>query len=88
MISKRSDEAEVPARVAVAQGAGRKPSANRGGAERSTATSGRAKSEDHELMERVVERSNLQLAYQRVVQNKGAPGADGLAIPEPSACRL
>ena len=27
-------------------------------------------------MERVVERSNLRLAYQRVVENKGAPGVD------------
>jgi RNA-directed DNA polymerase len=33
-------------------------------------------------MERVVERSNLRLAYQRVVENKGAPGIDGLAIPQ------
>jgi RNA-directed DNA polymerase len=33
-------------------------------------------------MERVVERSNLWLAYQRVVQNKGAPGVDGLAVAE------
>jgi RNA-directed DNA polymerase len=33
-------------------------------------------------MEEVVERSNLQLAYQRVVKNKGAPGVDGLAIPQ------
>jgi len=28
-------------------------------------------------MERVVERSNLWSAYQRVVQNKGAPGVRG-----------
>ncbi|HMH89079.1 MAG TPA: reverse transcriptase domain-containing protein [Steroidobacteraceae bacterium] len=33
-------------------------------------------------MEEVVERSNLQLAYQRVVKNKGAPGVDGLSIPQ------
>jgi hypothetical protein len=33
-------------------------------------------------MERVVERSNLWLAYQRVVQNKGAPGVDGLTVAE------
>jgi RNA-directed DNA polymerase len=33
-------------------------------------------------MERVVERSNLWLAYQRVVQNKGAPGVDDLAVTE------
>jgi len=33
-------------------------------------------------MERVVERSNLWLAYQRVVKNKGAPGVDDLTIAE------
>ena len=33
-------------------------------------------------MERVVERSNLQRAYQRVVQNKGGAGVDGLTVPE------
>lgn len=33
-------------------------------------------------MERVVERSNLWLAYQRVVQNKGAPGVDDLTVTE------
>jgi RNA-directed DNA polymerase len=82
MISKRSDEAEAPARVATARGAGQKPSANRRGAELGTATSGRTKSEDHTLMEEVVERSNLKLAYQRVVENKGAPGVDDVSVPE------
>lgn len=76
MISKRSGDAEVPVRVAEAGGAGRKPSTKRGGAELGTATSGRTKSEGHKLMERVVERSNLKLAYQRVIENKGAPGVD------------
>jgi RNA-directed DNA polymerase len=33
-------------------------------------------------MEEVVERSNLQLAYQRVVKNKGAPGVDEVSVPE------
>ncbi len=33
-------------------------------------------------MERVVERSNLWLAYQRVVKNKGAPGVDDLTVAE------
>jgi hypothetical protein len=77
----QSDEAEAPARVATARGAGRKPSANRRGVELGAATSGRTKSEDH-LREQVVERSNLRLAYQRVVQNKGAPGVDDLAVTE------
>jgi RNA-directed DNA polymerase len=78
MISTRSEEAE---RGAEARGAGRKPSANRQGAELCAATCGRTKSED-QLMERVVERSNLWSAYQRVVQNKGAPGVDDLTVAE------
>jgi RNA-directed DNA polymerase len=82
MISKRSDEAEAPARVAEAGGAGRKPRTKRGGAELGATTSGRTKSEDHKLMEEVVERSNLQLAYQRVVKNKGAPGVDDVRVTE------
>ena len=32
------------------------------------------------LMEAVVERGNLRLAYQRVVENKGAAGVDQLAV--------
>jgi RNA-directed DNA polymerase len=82
MISTRSDEAEAPARVAEAQGAGRKPRTNRLGAELGAATSGRTKSEDHRLMEQVVERSNLQAAYQRVVRNQGAPGVDDVSVAE------
>jgi RNA-directed DNA polymerase len=34
------------------------------------------------LMEEVVERSNLQLAYQRVLKNKGAPGVDDVSVSE------
>jgi RNA-directed DNA polymerase len=82
MISTRSDEAEVLARVAEVRGAGQKPSTDHRGAELGTATFGRTKSEDHRLMEQVVERSNLRLAYQRVVENKGAAGVDGLSVPE------
>jgi RNA-directed DNA polymerase len=79
MFSKRTEEAEAPAREAEAVKAGRKSVTHRPGAEVCAATSGRTKSEDH-LMERVVERSNLWLAYQRVVQNKGAPGVDDLGV--------
>jgi RNA-directed DNA polymerase len=38
--------------------------------------------EGQRLMEAVVERGNLWLAYQRVVENKGAPGVDGLTVSE------
>jgi RNA-directed DNA polymerase len=81
MISRRTEEAEAPIREATVQGAGRQPSINHWGAEGRTATSGRTKSQDH-LMERVVERSNLWSAYQRVVQNQGAPGVDDLTVAE------
>jgi len=30
----------------------------------------------------LVERSNLKLAYQRVVENKGAPGIDDVSVSE------
>ena len=33
-------------------------------------------------MERVVERSNVRRAYQRGVENKGAPGVDGVTVAE------
>lgn len=82
MISKRIDEAEALVREAEAQSAGRKSVTRRLGAEVCTATSGRTKSEDHLLMERVVERSNMKLAYQRVVENRGAPGVDGVTVAE------
>jgi RNA-directed DNA polymerase len=82
MVSKRSDEAEAPVRVAEAGGAGRQPRTKRLGVELGAATSGRTKSEDHTLMEEVVERSNLRLAYQRVVQNKGAAGVDDVSVSE------
>jgi RNA-directed DNA polymerase len=82
MISKRIDEAEALDRETETQGAGRNPHTRRLGAEVRAATSGRTKSEDHSLMERVVERSNMGLAYQRVVANKGAPGVDGVTVAE------
>ncbi len=34
------------------------------------------------LMEAVCERGNLKLAYQRVVENKGAAGVDGIEVAE------
>jgi retron-type reverse transcriptase len=34
------------------------------------------------LMDAVCERGNLKLAYQRVVENKGAAGVDGIGVAE------
>ena len=82
MISKPIVEAEAPEREATESDAGRKPSIARRGAEVGAATFEQTKSEDHLLMERVVERSNMRLAYQRVVENRGAPGIDQMAVTE------
>ena len=58
---------------------GRNPSAEGDGAESITAAAGRTKAEvATQLMEQVVERGNMWKAYERVVRNKGAPGADGM----------
>jgi RNA-directed DNA polymerase len=82
MISMRTAEAEALARAAESRSAERNSGTAPLGAEVCTATSGRTKSENHELMERVVERSNLRLAYQRVVENKGAAGVDEMPVSE------
>lgn len=78
----RTVEAEVFARRAQGEEARGNLAEALLGAEVGAAASGRTKSEDCRLMETVVERSNMRLAYQRVVENKGAPGVDGLTVAE------
>lgn len=52
------------------------------GAEIRTAAALRTNAPAPSLMEAVVERGNMRLAYQRVVENRGAPGVDGLRVEE------
>jgi len=52
------------------------------GAENSTATTERTKASARSTMEVIVARGNMQLAYQRVLENKGAAGIDGLRVDE------
>jgi len=52
------------------------------GAETDATTRKRTKAESSGLMEAVCERGNLMLAYQRVVENKGAAGVDGIGVAE------
>jgi RNA-directed DNA polymerase len=61
---------------------GRNSEAAAVGAETIATTRARTKAESSGLMEAVVERGNLMLAYQRVVENKGAAGVDGIGIAE------
>lgn len=61
---------------------GRNPEGVLRGAEADVTTRLRTKAEPGGLMEAVCERGNLRLAYQRVVENKGAAGVDGIGVVE------
>ena len=72
------DDAEALARAASGEVTGQNPGSTRAGVETDTAGHGAPKSERERLMSRVVERANMQLAYSRVMKNRGAPGVDGM----------
>ena len=79
----RVREAEAYASKASAEVDGRNLSRTVSGAETRTATGGETKPEAAQgLLEAALERSNMMRAYQRVVENKGAPGVDGLTVLE------
>ena len=79
----RVREAEAYASKANAEVDGRNLSRAATGAEAGTATVGETKPEAAQgLLEAALERSNMMRAYQRVVENKGAPGVDGLTVSE------
>lgn len=59
---------------------GRNPGGILRGVEAGTAATGPSKAGAPQLMEAVVERSNLWLAYAKVVRNQGAPGVDDLTV--------
>jgi group II intron reverse transcriptase/maturase len=64
---------------------GRNPERALHGAETDVTTRWRTKAElerESGLMEAVCERGNLKLAYQRVVENKGAAGVDGIGVAD------
>lgn len=82
MISTSVVEAEAMETGATGPRAGRKPEGRSRGAEAGAAASGQTKSESGPLMERVVERSNMRLAYRRVMRNGGSAGVDGLTVQE------
>ena len=51
-------------------------------AQTSAASATWTNAEPDTLMERVLAPANLKRAYQRVVSNKGAPGADGMTVDQ------
>jgi len=79
----RVGEAEAYASKAGTEVDGRNLSRAAVGAETRAATGGETKPEAVQgLLEAALERSNMMCAYQRVVDNKGAPGVDGLTVLE------
>ncbi|MCT5906468.1 group II intron reverse transcriptase/maturase, partial [Pseudomonas aeruginosa] len=66
----------------VTPSSGRNPRATAGSAQSSTASLMWTNAEPDTLMERVLAPANLKRAYQRVVSNKGAPGADGMTVAD------
>lgn len=78
----RAGEAQARESGAMTQEPGRNLGGGAHGAEAGAAATEQTKAEGPSLMEAVVERSNLWLAYQRVVQNRGAPGVDGLPVEQ------
>lgn len=67
---------------AVTLNPGRNPGFAAGSAQTSAASVTWTNAEPDTLMERVLAPANLRRAYQRVVSNKGAPGADGMPVDQ------
>lgn len=76
------DDAQARTTVAMNAGDGQNSSRAEQGAEIHSAASGRTKAEVSITIEAVIARENMKLAYQRVVENKGAAGVDNLTVSE------
>ncbi len=73
---------KFPSKETVIQSPGQKPRMMPDSAKVSTASLTWTNAEPDTLMERVLAPVNLKRAYQRVVSNKGAPGADGMTVAD------
>lgn len=81
-MSLGSDKHQKTAQAELALGGrGEAPRAQRSGESRPAAHGDERSGNDH-LMEKVVERSNVEKALKRVKQNKGSPGVDGMTVDE------
>jgi Retron-type reverse transcriptase len=74
------DEAQTQRTAAIDRGSEQNSPELDNGAEMNTAATGRTKAEALITIEAVISRENLMLAYQRVVENKGAAGVDNLSV--------
>lgn len=76
------DEAQAQTTAAMNRGSEQYSPALEHGAETNAAASGQTKAEPLLTMEAILTRENLTLAYQRVVENRGAAGVDNLPVAE------
>lgn len=81
-VSLVAEMQKFPKTETVIQSPGQKPRMVSDSAKASTASVAWTNAEPDTLMERVLAPANLRRAYQRVVSNKGAPGADGMTVAE------
>ena len=77
-----TDDAQARETEALNAGDERNSSRAELGAEVNSAASGQTKAEVSITIEAVIARENMKLAYQRVVENKGAAGVDNLTVSE------
>ncbi|MEX5365196.1 group II intron reverse transcriptase/maturase [Pseudomonas guariconensis] len=73
---------KFPTTETVTPNPGQKPREMADSAKVSTASATWTNAEPDTLMEQVLAPANLRRAYQRVVSNKGAPGADGMTVSD------
>ncbi|MGU7301393.1 Retron-type reverse transcriptase-like protein [Salmonella enterica subsp. enterica serovar Sandiego] len=76
----RINEAQAQATATTDRGDERYSSGLSDGAEIPMAAGGQTKAEVPLTMETVITRANMMLAWQRVVENKGAAGVDNLSV--------
>ncbi len=73
---------KFPTTESVTPNPGQKPRVMPDSAKVPAASATWTNAEPDTLMERVLAPANLRRAYQRVVSNKGAPGADGMTVAD------
>ncbi len=76
------DDAQAQQAAAMNRGSEQNSPELEHGVEIDTAAIGRTKAEMSLTIDAVISRGNLMLAYQRVVENKGAAGVDNLSVLE------
>jgi len=83
MVRANKQERTVEKPEACTEGSGRNPRlAVKGVESAALANAVKTCQETERIMEAVVERGNMTMAYQRVMKNKGASGVDGLTVEE------